>query len=148
MSSQAVDWREGRRLRAWELKQTGWSQSAIAQALGVTPGAVSQWFARASKDDPTALRRRKPKGPPRRLTANQLASLPGLLSRGTQPWGFRGEVWTRQRISEVIRLKWGVSYHPSHVGRLLREIDWSLQIPARRARQRDEAAIDNWSHKR
>jgi predicted transcriptional regulator len=38
---------EGRRLRAWGLEQQGWTQRAIAAALGVTPGAVSQWMTRA-----------------------------------------------------------------------------------------------------
>lgn len=37
------DWKEWRRLRAWELVQQGWSQKKIAEALGVTEGAVSQW---------------------------------------------------------------------------------------------------------
>ena len=32
-----LDWREGRRQRAWELKQQGWKQQDIAAALGVTP---------------------------------------------------------------------------------------------------------------
>jgi hypothetical protein len=32
-SSKATDWREGRRLRAFELKQQGWSQQNIARAL-------------------------------------------------------------------------------------------------------------------
>ena len=40
------DGREGRRLRAWELHQHGWKQKDIAAALGVTPGAVSQWLQR------------------------------------------------------------------------------------------------------
>ena len=40
LSKQAVDWREGRRLRAWELKQQGWSQQEIANALGVSKGAL------------------------------------------------------------------------------------------------------------
>ena len=40
LSSRAVDWREGRRLRAWELHEAGWTQAEIAKALGVTPGAV------------------------------------------------------------------------------------------------------------
>ena len=43
-SHEAKDWKEGRRLRAWELYQAGWKQVAIAEALGVTPGAVSQWL--------------------------------------------------------------------------------------------------------
>jgi hypothetical protein len=42
------DWREARRFRAWELKRQGWQQRTIAAALGVTPGAVSQWLRRAA----------------------------------------------------------------------------------------------------
>jgi len=37
-----------------------------------------------------------------------------------------------------------LTYHPSHVGRLLKARRWSLQQPARRARQRDEAAMARW----
>ncbi len=35
------DWLEGRRLRALELYETGWKAIRIAEALGVTRGAVS-----------------------------------------------------------------------------------------------------------
>jgi transposase len=35
-SHDARDWKEGRRLRAWELSQAGWKQAAVAEALGVT----------------------------------------------------------------------------------------------------------------
>ena len=35
---------EWQRLRAWELHEEGWTQARIAEALGVTAGAVSQWF--------------------------------------------------------------------------------------------------------
>ena len=45
-----ADWREARRLRAWELKEKGWKQSRIAEALGVTRGAISQWFKKAKQD--------------------------------------------------------------------------------------------------
>ena len=38
---QPQDWREGRRLRAYELAQQGWKQCRIAEALGVTKGAVT-----------------------------------------------------------------------------------------------------------
>ncbi len=41
------DWREARRLRAWELKQKGWKQQDSAEALGVSNGAVSQWMHKA-----------------------------------------------------------------------------------------------------
>jgi DNA-binding transcriptional regulator LsrR (DeoR family) len=38
-----ISWKEERRKRAWALYQTGWKQKYIAEALGVTRGAVSQW---------------------------------------------------------------------------------------------------------
>ncbi len=41
------NWREGRRMRAWELHEQGWKQKDIAAALGVSEGAVSQWFKKA-----------------------------------------------------------------------------------------------------
>jgi transposase len=137
-------WKEARRLQAWRLKQRGWSQRRIAEAMGVSEGAVSQWMARARGAGPEALRRRPPPGAPRRLSPDQLARLPALLQRGPLAYGFRGELWTRTRIAAVIRLEFGLSYHPRHVGRILDTLRWSPQKPTRRARQRDEAGIARW----
>lgn len=138
------NWREARRLQAWRLKQQGWSQRQIAEALGVSEGAVSQWFKRARGGGVEALRHRPPPGAPWRLTAAPRAHLSALLQQGPEAYGFRGEVWTRGRMAAVIRLTYGVAYHPPHVGRLCKAIRWSPQKPVRRARQRDEVAIARW----
>jgi transposase len=135
---------EARRFRAWELKQEGWKQSAIAQALGVTPGAVSQWLKRAREEGVESLRRRVGSGTPPRLGVAERARLPHLLAQGAEAYGFRGALWTRARVAEVIQREFGVRYDPSHVGRILRGCGWSLQKPTRRARQRDEEAILAW----
>ena len=144
MNRSPTNWKEVRRLQAWHLKQQGWSQRQIAEALGVSQGAVSQWMTRAREGGPEALRRRPPPGAPPRLTPAQLAQLPELLARGPGAYGFRGQLWTRGRIAAVIQLTFGVSYHPRHGGRLCHVIRWSPQKPARRARQRHEAAIAQW----
>src|ERR671916_1689008 len=101
-------WKEARRLQAWHLKQQGWSQRQIAEAMGGSEGAVSQWMKRARAAGPDALRRRPPPGAPRRLSPDQLARLPELLHRGPPAYGFRGELWTRSRGAAIIRLEWGV----------------------------------------
>jgi transposase len=144
LSSQSREWKEGRRLRAWELRQLGWKQTDIATALGVTPGAVSQWMTRAEKEGVEGLYRRKAPGGRPRLSTEQRAELPELLSKGAEAFGFRGAVWTRGRVGTVIQREFGVSYDPSQVGRILRACGWSLQKPMRRARQRDEEAIRRW----
>jgi transposase len=143
-----TDWREGRRLRALELKEQGWSQRAIAQALGVTEGAVSQWMKRARTEGIQGLYRRLAPGPTPKLNAEQRAQLPGLLARGAEAYGFRGDVWIRERVAFVIRQEFGIEVSLVTVGRLLRDIGWSLQKPARRAKQRDEEAIRAWKEER
>ncbi len=148
LSSQASDWREGRRLRAFELKKRGWKQAQIADALGVTEGAVSQWMKRAREEGVEGLRHKPPPGATPRLSEDERAKLLELLALGAEAHGFRGEVWTCERVAIVIRREFGVSYHPAHVSRLLKALRQSLQKPQRRAEQRDEEAIDNWKEKK
>jgi transposase len=149
LSREATDWCEGRRLRAFELKQQGWSQQRIAEALGVSKGAVSQWMKRARDGGGVeALKRQPAPGATPRLSEQQRMKLPELLAQGAQAHGFRGEVWTCERVATVIRREFGVSYHPAHVSRVVRALGLSLQKPQRRAEQRDEEAIERWKEKR
>jgi transposase len=93
-SSEAMDWREGRRLRAYELAEAGWQQKEIAEAFGVSEGAVSQWMKRAREGGVASLKRRLAPGAESKLSAEQLARLPAVLSQGAEAYGFRGNVWT------------------------------------------------------
>ena len=137
-------WKDARRLHAWHLKPQGWPQRQMAEALGVSAGAVSQWMARARDVGPEARRRRPPPGAPRRLSPAPLARLPELLPRGPPASGCRGDLWTRSRVAAMLRVAFGVSSHPRPVGRLLDVLRWSPQKPVRRARQRHEAAMAPW----
>src|ERR671917_1105770 len=149
LSREATDWREGRRLRAFELKQEGWSQRQIADALGVSKGAVSQWMKRARQGGGVeALKRQLAPGATPRLNEEQRAKVPELLERGAEAHGFRGDVWTCERVATVIGREFGVSYHPAHVSRLLKVLRQSLQKPQHRANQRDEEAIESRKEKR
>jgi len=139
-----TDWREGRRIRAWELYQQGWQQKDIANALGVSPGAVSQWLKRGRAGGEAGLRRQPPPGAHPRLSADQRAELHKLLAQGAEAFGFIGEVWTSKRVAAVIKRFLGVTYHRAHVSRLLRALGMRVQKPVVRATQRDEAVIQAW----
>jgi transposase len=127
-----------------ELKQQGWYQRDIAEALGVREESVSRWLARARDGGPEALRARPRPGHPPKLTAAQKQLIPEFLWHGAEAYGFRGDVWTCARIAQVIEEEFGVRYHKDHVGRLLQELHWTPQMPIRRAIQRDEEAIERW----
>jgi transposase len=138
------DWREWRRLRALQLKQQGWWQRDIAAALDASEVSVSRWLRRARDGGPEALRTRRAPGRPPKLTPAQKRLIPEFLWHGPEAYGFAGQVWTCARIAKVIEEEYGVPYHKDHVGRLLRELCWTPQLPIKRAVQRDEEAIRRW----
>ena len=131
------EWREQRRLQAWELHLQGWSQPKIAEALEVTQGAVSQWIRRAEQGGVNALLHRRAPGRRAALTEAQFAELPTLIERGAKAYGFRGDYWTTQRVADAVNQVFGVSYHPAHVSRLLRK-----HCPTWRAEKGAESETD------
>lgn len=138
------NWSEARRKRAQELRQMGWKVGAIAEALGVTKGAVSQWLTRAEQQGPQAWQSRPRPGRPPKLAQEQFEMIPSMLSMGAEAWGFRGQLWTAARVAAILKWQFEVDYHKDHVTRLLRQLQWSPQKPIQRAMQRDEEAIQRW----
>jgi transposase len=135
VKEKSTSWKAERRKRAWTLYQAGWVQKDIAEALGVTKGAISQWLKRGREGGEAALLDRPRAGARRRLSTADRQQLPALLERGAESFGFRGEVWTCGRAAKVIQRTFGVKYHPAHVSRILKELGWTPQKPIRRAKQ-------------
>lgn len=144
MASDGSGWRPWRRLQALRLKQQGWHQRDIAEALDVSEETVSRWLARARAGGPEALLARHAPGAPSKLSPAQLRLIPEFLWHGPEAYGFRGEVWTCARVSDVIEEEFGVTYHKHYVARLLKRLHWTPQVPIRRAIQRDDKAIEHW----
>jgi transposase len=86
-----------------------------------------------------------PTGSAPRLSQAHLAAIDQALREGARANGFDTDHWTLARIATVIQRLTGVNYHPGHVWKLLRHrLHYRLQRPARRAVERDEAAIARW----
>ena len=137
------DWREWRRFRAVELAQLGWVHRDIAEAMGVSDAAVSQWLAHARNAGDEGLLAH-PHGGHVKLTPEQKQQVPDFLWHGAEAYGFRGEVWTCARIAKVLGWEFGISFHKDHVSRMLKAIGWTPQIPITRAIQRNEEEIERW----
>ena len=137
------DWREWRRFRAVELARLGWLHRDIAEAMGVSEAAVSQWLDHVRRAGPAALLSH-PHGGHVKLTSEQKRLVPDFLWHGAEAYGFRGDVWTCARIAKVLRWEFGVALHKDHVSRMLKAMGWTPQIPITRAIQRNEAEIERW----
>jgi len=128
----------------------GKSPAEIAAFLGVDDQSVREWrrtYRRAGGGEAgrAALKSRKPSGRPRKLTEPQRAELRSLLAKEPAAHGYADAyLWTTKLIARLIKDKFGVDHHHDHVGVILHELGVTPQVPARRAKERDEARITQW----
>jgi transposase len=135
---------EARRRLAVRRVGEGWSPADTAAFLGVHAETVRRW-ARAHKAAGDGGLAGKPH-PGRRpfLTPEQQDEALGWLARRPTEFGFRTDLWTAARVARLIRERFGVAYHPNYLREWLARRGHTPQKPARRAKQRDPAAIGRW----
>lgn len=131
-------------MRALGMLMQGQGVCAIASTLGVGSGSVSRWKTMYEQAGKEGLKAKRHPGGKSRMTDPQKRRLLALLSKGPSRYGYPTELWTLQRVADLIRKRFGISYDPSQVWRILRALGWSCQKPERRARERDEKAIRAW----
>jgi len=140
---------EQRRMQAADLFEEGVIPAEIARRVGVRHQIVSQWRKAWRQDGRDALRAAGRAGRKPKLTEAQLANVAHVLANGAEANGYTTDLWTLLRVAEVIERVTGVSYHPGHVWYVLRDqLNWTWQRPARRAVERNDAAIEHWVKKR
>jgi len=122
----------------------GESLLAVARAVTASVSSVHRWFQAYHLKGSKGLLPLPTPGRPCKLSAVQRERLEELLQRGPPAAGYETELWTLRRVANLIESEFAVSYHPSHVWRLLEKMGWSCQKPERRARERDEGEIARW----
>jgi transposase len=132
-----------RRLRAVELVHQGESPEDVARFLGCGRSSVYTWV-KVAREDLGELAAKPHPGRTPRLGEADRERLEGLLLQGAKAHGWRTDLWTAARAAELIERHFGVAFHPEHARKVLRrKLGWTSQKPQRRARERDEAAIDH-----
>ncbi|MER3483342.1 MAG: transposase [Meiothermus sp.] len=135
---------EARRMLGGHLLQQGKGISEVARLLGLTPTSVFRWKETLEEGGLEALQAKPHPGRPPALSVEQKDALVALLQQGPLAAGFATDLWTLERVAQVIKEHFAVEYHPSQVWRILRALGWSPQKPDRRARERDEDVITAW----
>jgi len=130
------------RVRGLALLEKGKKPQEVAEILNVTPSCVYRWW-RESKEPRKKKATRLP-GRPRKLSEKQLKRLEKALDKGAYAFGYAGNYWTLDRISQVIWQLFEVRYHPSAVWHLMRDMGWSNQRPQRQPLHRNDEAIEQW----
>ena len=116
----------------------------IARCVDASESSVRRWKRAWKAGGMAALAAKPHSGPPAKLSEDQREQLCDLLVEGARAAGYDADLWTCRRVTALVERRFGVSYHFNHVGRLLHALGFSPQKPLRRARERDEEAIERW----
>jgi transposase len=135
---------EYRRRLAIERLHDGYSVPEVADFLGVTPGSVRRWLAAFRRHGSGALVARPVPGRPPKLTGTQEKIVRRWLADDPTEHGFATELWTAERLAQLIEQEWGIHFHPDYLGGWLRRRGFTPQKPRREARERDDEAIARW----
>lgn len=139
---------ERRRFEAIKLFRKDLNNSEIGRRLKVSNQTVSRWRKEHQQGGNVALRGAGRAGRLPCLHEADKVRLVELLLQGPERLGYETPLWTCPRVADLIQQNFGVEYHPGHVWRILRHLNWSVQQPVGRALERDEARIDDWKHRR
>ena len=138
---------EIRREIAANMLESGKGIREVARMVKASPSTVFGWKQVLEEKGREGLKPKPPVTPTKRLGAEPKEGLKEILLKGARAAGYPTELWTLKRITEVIEKEFQVKYHPGHVWKVMREMGWTAQKPERRARERDEVAIQVWRDK-
>src|SRR3982751_1696270 len=136
--------RERVRLAAAEWIEEGATDREVAARFRVTRMSANRWRRTLAEGGRPALASKGAGGASCRLTRAQLDELQLLLDTGPAEYGWTDQCWTLPRIAAVVRERFGVDYTLPGLDLLLHRIGWSVQVPARRAAERNEERIAAW----
>jgi transposase len=126
---------EARRLRAFVVFKQGLTPTQVAEHIGVTRQTAQKWEGLIRDGEKKALHSIPQHVPTCRLTNEQRAELSQIIKNGAFAAGFSTDLWTTKRLAEVVRKRFKVEYYPDHLGRLLHQLGFSCQKPAKKARE-------------
>jgi transposase len=132
------------RLEAVMLSVQGQTTGQISQGLQVDRTRVHAWIGAWNEYGNEGLLEGHRSGRPAELNATQRDHLADILDSGPVAQGLNTGVWTSPLIAQIIEEEFDVSYHPGHVRRLLKRLNFSVQRPKTRLVQADPKKQNRW----
>ena len=136
------------RYRALELIDSGQSQKAAAQALGVHHTTVCQWVKARRLGGKEGLKlgvRGRRAGFGRKLTAEQEERLKWLIvDNAPHQLKLPFALWTRKAVQALVWDRWQIRIDVRTVGLYLKRWGYTPQKPAKRAYERNPHQVKTW----
>jgi len=137
---------EKRRHHAIRLLKQGHPYRTVAREVRSSLSSVVRWHQSYRKKGRRGLKPTPNTGRPPLLSARQKKTLVNILVKGPLEAGYSTDLWTLQRIGQIIQRNFRVCYCTGNLWNLMNTLGWSCQKPQKRAKERREEAIRYWKH--
>jgi len=145
LSDEVLDALRLRALRACEL---GFSESDVAEMLGVARETVSRWWSAYQAEGLDGLpgeRTGRPVASGRTLTDEQAAHIQQLIDENSPAkLGIKAPLWSRDAVRELIKKKYDIDMPVRTVGEYLKRWGYTAKKPARHANDQDPVEVREW----
>jgi len=139
---------EALRLRALHGCELGFTETEVADLLGVCRETVCHWWSAYADGGADALpgeRTGRPLGSGRLLTDEQASHIQGLLrTHSPEGRGIAAPLWNRRAVRDLIRQECGVTLAVRTVGLYLQRWGFTTKRPRRHARDQDPEEVQEW----
>jgi len=132
------------RLQGILMSLDGLTVSEIAQRLRVHRSTVPLWIDHWNQYGEEGLLEGQRPGRPGGLKPEYREKLSDILDSGPVAYGLETGIWTAPLISQILQEEFGLTYHPGHVRKLLKQLGYSRQRPTTRLIQADLAQKRKW----
>jgi transposase len=132
------------RIYAIQLLAQGRTRPEVANILGVAESSIYVWQKDYRTGGLAALSTKIASGRKPLLSDAQMIELSRMLRCNPRQLELDFGLWTRRRVRELIKRKFGVDYSEQNVGRILKLLGFSPQRPTYQAIQQDEEKRRKW----
>jgi transposase len=136
------------RFRALHGCELGFSQSDVADILGVARETVCRWWASYVSGGVEGLpgeRTGRPEGSGRTLTEEQGVHIQQLIDENSpNQLGIASPLWNRRAVRDLIHKEYGIGMPVRTVGEYLKRWGFTAKMPSRHARKQDPEEVRQW----
>jgi len=143
-AEQVGEYRVAKRIHAILLNSERHTSTAIAKLLHAPRSRVSSWLKDYEDYGYDALLEGQRSGRIPLLDENKKIELGDIIDSGPIAYGFTSAVWTSIMIGQVINNEFCINFHPGHIRKILKAMDFSMQKPKHVLARADEGLKNKW----
>ena len=132
------------RIRGVKAVQSGQSPEEVAKTLVIHRSTMYNWLSKYSEGGFDNLKRKASSGRPPIIRGRYVKWIYKMITKDPQQLKFPFVLWTRKRVQQAIKERYGIRLSVTSVGCFMMKIGLSPQRPIRKAYEQNPSLVKRW----